>query len=101
MDILSKITFNEKGFMTDPKEWTRDIAVALAKQEGFPELTDDHWNIIKFSREYARKSGNSPALRVITAGVGISTKELFTLFPKGPARKIARISGLERSEGCV
>lgn len=101
MDALSKISFNEKGFMTNPKQWTKEVAIELAKQEGFSELTDRHWRIIDFSREYSQRSGNSPALRVITAGVGITTKELFSLFPKGPARKIARISGLERSEGCV
>jgi TusE/DsrC/DsvC family sulfur relay protein len=101
LDVLSKVIFNEKGFMTNSTEWTKEIAQALAEQEGLFELNDIHWKIIEFSREFSKKSGNSPALRVITAGVGITTKELFTLFPKGPSRKIARISGLERSEGCV
>lgn len=87
--------------MTNQEEWTKEIAIALAKQEGFSQLTREHWNIIEFSREYSKKFGSSPALRAITAGVGITTKELFTLFPKGPARKIARISGLGRPEGCV
>lgn len=101
MEVLSKVTFNDKGFMTNSSEWTKEVAKALAEQEGLSELTDNHWKIIEFCREFSKKSGNSPALRIITAGVGITTKELFSLFPKGPARKIARISGLERSEGCV
>lgn len=101
LDILSKVTFNEQGFMVDPSQWTKEVGVALAQLEGLPELTAAHWKVIEFCREYSRKSVDSPALRMITAGVGITTRELFSLFPKGPARKIARISGFERSASCV
>jgi len=98
---LTAIAFNEEGFMTDPNQWTKEIAEIIAKQEGIETLTDNHWKIIDFCRETGMTSGKSPTLRQITTGTGISTKDLFALFPKGPAKKVAKISGLGKPEGCV
>jgi tRNA 2-thiouridine synthesizing protein E len=95
------VEVNDEGFLTNPAEWTREIAVEIAQEEGIPELTQAHWKVIDFSRGAATDSGNSPTLRQITNGAGITTKELFALFPKGPAKKVARISGLGKPEGCV
>jgi tRNA 2-thiouridine synthesizing protein E len=99
--ILEKIDFNEEGFMTDREQWNEDIARELARQEGIDELTEEHWKIIHFCRESAEESGAAPTLRQITKGTGISTKLLFSLYPKGPAKKVAKISGLGKPEGCV
>lgn len=98
---LSTIAFNAEGFMTDPNQWTKDLAVELAKQEGIDSLTDAHWKIIDFCRATGLSTGKAPTLRQITTGTGISTKDLFALYPKGPAKKVARISGLGKPEGCV
>lgn len=96
------VQVNEDGFMTNPAEWTKDVAVEIAKEEGIEELTETHWKVIDFSRKSAETSGGaSPTLRTITNGCGVSTKELFSLFPKGPAKKVARIAGLGKPEGCV
>lgn len=95
------IQVNEEGFMTDPNEWSKDVAVEIAKEEGITELSEAHWQVIDFCRESGTESGIAPTLRQITKGTTISTKELFTLFPKGPAKKVARISGLGKPEGCV
>jgi dissimilatory sulfite reductase related protein len=101
-EIAGKIVqVNDEGFMTNTGEWSKEIAVELAKEEGIPELTDAHWKVIEFCRKSADASGAAPTLRTITNGAGVSTKELFTLFPKGPAKKVARISGLGKPEGCV
>jgi len=94
------VQVNEEGFMTNPAEWTKEIALELAKEEGI-ELTDAHWKIIDFCRATAAASGAAPTLRAITNGSGVSTKDLFALFPKGPAKKVAKISGLGKPEGCV
>jgi tRNA 2-thiouridine synthesizing protein E len=99
--VLENITLNEEGFLTDPGQWTPDIAKVIAEGESILELTEAHWKIIEFSRERATESGASPTLRQITTGTGISTKELFGLFPKGPAKKVAKISGLGKPEGCI
>lgn len=95
------VEVNEEGFLTNPDEWTREIAVEIAQEEGIPELTPAHWKVIDFSRSAATDSGSAPTLRQITNGAGITTKELFALFPKGPAKKVAKISGLGKPEGCV
>lgn len=96
------VKVNDEGFLTDPSEWTREIAAAIAKEEGVAELSDAHWKVIAFCREAAKGlGGKSPTLRQITTGTGVQTKELFGLFPKGPAKKVARIAGLGKPEGCV
>ena len=101
-DIAGKtVQVNEEGFMTNPAEWSKEIAVELAKEDGIAELTPAHWKIVEYCRQSAKDSGKAPTLRAITNGAGVSTKELFQLFPKGPAKKVARISGLGKPEGCV
>lgn len=96
-----EVQVNDEGFMTVPAEWTKDIAMEIAKEEGLPELTPAHWKVIDFCRQSAATSGAAPTLRAITNGAGITTKEMFALFPKGSAKKVARISGLGKPEGCV
>ncbi len=101
-EIFGKtVQVNEEGFMTDPNEWNKEIAVAIAQEEGIPELSATHWQVIEYCRKSATESGKAPTLRNITNGAGVPTKELFSLFPKGPAKKVAKISGLGKPEGCV
>ena len=95
------VQVNDEGFMTNPAEWDKDIAVEIAREEGIAELTPAHWKVIEFCRQSAAASGKAPTLRNITVNAGVSTKDLFVLFPKGPAKKVARIAGLGKPEGCV
>ncbi len=95
------VQVNEEGFMTNPAEWNKEIAVEIAREEGIGELTPAHWKVIEFARQSAVSSGAAPTLRTITNNAGVTTKELFALFPKGPAKKVAKISGLSKPEGCV
>lgn len=97
-----EVQVNDEGFMTDPAEWNKDIAAEMAAEEGISTLTDAHWKVIDFCRTTAAGlAGKSPTLRQITSGTNVSTKELFALFPKGPAKKVAKIAGLGKPEGCV
>lgn len=100
MTVLEKLALNEEGFMLDPAEWNEDIANAIAEQEGIT-LTDAHWKVIRFCRQEASETGAAPTLRQITKKSDVTTKDLFRLFPKGPAKKVAKIAGLEKPEGCV
>ena len=100
-EVLQTVEFNDEGYMEDPTAWSPEIAKVLAAEEGIPELTEQHWQVVEFCRAKATESGASPTLRQITAGAGITTKELFALFPKGPAKKVAKISGLGKPEGCI
>jgi TusE/DsrC/DsvC family sulfur relay protein len=96
------VQVNDEGYMTEPAEWDKDVAAAIAGEEGLSALTEAHWKVIDWSREAAKGlNWKSPTLRQITTGTGVSTKELFALFPKGPAKKVARIAGLGKPEGCV
>ncbi len=95
------VQVNEEGYMTNPAEWSKEIAIELAREEGMVELSPAHWKIIDFVRQKAAESGASPTLRTITSNAGVTTKELFSLFPKGPAKKVAKIAGLGKPEGCV
>jgi TusE/DsrC/DsvC family sulfur relay protein len=97
----NEVQVNDEGFMTEPAEWSKVIAAELAKEEGIETLTEEHWKVIEFCRQTASKLGSAPTLRQITTGTGITTKELFALYPKGPAKKVAKISGLGKPEGCV
>ncbi len=97
-----EVQVNDEGFMTDPAEWNKEIAAEIAAEEGLAELTEAQWKVIDFCRgASADLNGKSPTLRQITTGTGVTTKELFSLFPKGPAKKVARIAGLGKPEGCV
>lgn len=96
------VQVNDEGYMTNPAEWTKEIAECIAIEEGIPELTAAHWKVIEYCRQAAAATGgSSPTLRTITTNAGVSTKELFSLFPKGPAKKISRIAGQRKPEGCV
>ncbi|HBY08015.1 MAG TPA: sulfur relay protein DsrC [Chloroflexi bacterium] len=101
MSALETIERNEEGFLVHPVDWTKELAVEIAQEEGLDELSEAHWKVIEFARANAESSGASPTLRQITNGAGVPTKELFKLFPKGPAKKVAKISGLGKPEGCV
>ena len=73
----------------------------MAKEEGIDELTDRHWVVINFVRDEFGRTGNSPTLRAISKHSGVDTKEVYELFPKGPAKKVARIAGLGKPKGCI
>ena len=95
------VSFDAEGFMTDPNEWTPEIAAVLATEEGIDELTEQHWVVINFVRDEYAKNGQSPTLRAIGKRSGVNTKELYALYPKGPAKKVARIAGLGKPKGCI
>ncbi len=94
------IHVNEEGFLTDPGEWTEELASSLATQIGL-ELTDEHWAAIRFLRKDYEDQGETATLRRISVVGGIPTKQLFVLFPKKPAKKLAYVSGLPKPHGCV
>ena len=92
---------NEEGFFTDPDQWTEAMAPELAAAEGIHNLTEDHWRVIRFMRaEYAEK-GTGPTVRVLGKTSGVSVKELYQLFPKGPAKVAAKIAGIPKPRGCI
>ncbi len=95
------LRFDAEGYLASASEWTPEIAEALAKESGIA-LTPRHWQVITFCREDAAKNnGLSPGLRRISQLSGVSMKELYALFPKGPGKLAARIAGLPKPKSCL
>lgn len=99
-DLLNTVKFDKDGYMEDAHAWTPAIAEALAARERIV-LTDRHWVVINFVRREFESSGEAPTLRRITKSSGVETKEIYALFPGGPAKVAARISGLKKPTGCI
>lgn len=95
------IHFDESGFMANVDEWDNDVAAELAAEIGITPLTDLHWQVINFCRQEFLAEGDAPNVRRITQAAGIPTKELYKLFPKGPAKKAAYVAGLKKPTGCI
>lgn len=95
------IHFDDSGFMADANEWNNEVAAELAAEIGISPLTELHWQVIEFCRQDFFDNGDAPNVRRITKQAGIPTKQLYKLFPKGPAKKAAYVSGLKKPTGCI
>ena len=91
---------DDEGFLTVYDEWDDDLAKQLAANIGI-DLTDAHWKAIRFLREDYRTQGETPTIRRVSTVGGIPTKDLFTLFPSKPGKKMAYVAGLPKPHGCV
>ena len=96
-----EVHVDDEGFMTEYDEWTEDLGRSLAAAIGIDEMTDDHWKAINFLRSDFAEQGETPTLRRVSTVGGIPTKQLFVLFPKKPAKKMAYVAGLPKPKGCV
>jgi tRNA 2-thiouridine synthesizing protein E len=96
----TEVTVSDEGFFTDPSQWREDMAPQIARAEGI-ELTDRHWQVIKFMRHEYETKGTGPTVRVLGKTSGVSIKELYQLFPKGPAKTAAKIAGIPKPRGCI
>ncbi|MBA4136848.1 MAG: sulfur relay protein DsrC [Opitutus sp.] len=95
------IDFDAEGFMTNHKDWDLELAKLLAIEEGIPQLTDRHVVVLNFMRKEFEAKGDGPSMRKLTKESGVPTKELYELFPGGPAKKAARIAGIKKPHGCI
>ena len=90
-----------EGFLTDPEQWNEQIAQGIAAENGVPELTDRHWLVVTFMRERYLATGTAPSIRSLGKESGVPVKELYQLFPKGPAKLAAKIGGIPKPKGCI
>jgi tRNA 2-thiouridine synthesizing protein E len=102
-----QLEVDEEGYLSDLNQWEPGVADVMSKQDNLP-LTDDHWNIINFLREYYDEYQIAPAIRVLTKAVAKrlgpdkgNSKYLYDLFPYGPAKQACRYAGLPKPTGCV
>ena len=98
---------DEEGYLINLADWNKDIAEEIAKSENV-EMSDNHWEVVNFLREYYDEYQIAPAVRVLTKAIGKqlgeekgNSKYLYELFPYGPAKQACKIAGLPKPTGCV
>jgi len=102
IEIAGKtIEVDTEGYLENAAQWNEDVAKEIAKEEGLAELNEQHWKVINFMHKEYDEKGTGPSIRKLTKESGVSTKELYQLFPKGPAKKAARIAGIPKPKGCI
>jgi len=108
IDVAGKsIEVDEEGYLANRDDWNKDIADIMAKADDC-ELTDNHWEVLNFLREYYDEYQIAPAVRVLTKAIGKklgsdkgNSKYLYELFPYGPAKQACKYAGLPKPTGCV
>lgn len=99
--VGKKLELDADGHLKNLTDWDKEVATEFARLEGIEELTDRHWIVIDFMRKVYEEKGDAPSIRKLTKESGVDTKELYALFPKGPAKKAAKIAGLPKPKGCI
>ena len=92
---------DEDGFLQEPEIWDHAVATDFAPMEGLTELTDAHWKVIDFLRNYYLEFGIAPMVRKVCKETGYKLKEIYDLFPSGPAKGACKLAGLPKPTGCV
>lgn len=95
------ITLDEDGFMEDGDLWNEEVAKALALTEEVEELTEEHWKLVYYLRDYSDKFGVAPMVRKLCKETGFDLKKVYELFPSGPAKGACKVAGLMKPTGCV
>ncbi|MEJ2080421.1 MAG: TusE/DsrC/DsvC family sulfur relay protein [Acidobacteriota bacterium] len=95
------LEIDEDGFIQEPDKWTQEVAKALAQTEGVDELTEDHWKVVNYLRDYYVEFGIAPMIRKLCKSTGFKLKEIYDLFPSGPAKGACKVAGLPKPTGCV
>ncbi len=96
-----KIEVDEDGFIEKPEEWNEEVAEALASTEDVAVMTEAHWKIVHYLRDYYKKFGIAPMIRKLCKETGFSLKEIYELYPSGPAKGACKVAGLAKPTGCV
>jgi TusE/DsrC/DsvC family sulfur relay protein len=96
-----KYEVDEDGFLADPALWSKNVAQDFATTEGVQALTDEHWKVINYIRNYYLQFGIAPMVRMVCKETGFKLKEIYNLFPSGPAKGACKLAGLPKPTGCV
>ncbi|MCB1333388.1 MAG: TusE/DsrC/DsvC family sulfur relay protein [Roseivivax sp.] len=101
------VEHDEEGYITTLSDWSRDLAEEIAKTENV-NMTDEHWAVVDFLREYYDEYQIAPAVRVLIKAIAKqmgpeigNNKYMYELFPYGPAKQACKIAGLPKPTGCV
>lgn len=97
----ASIALDEDGFLEKPEDWNEEVAKALATTEDVAVLTEEHWKVVNYLRDYFQKFGVAPMVRKLCKETGCDLKTMYVLFPSGPAKGACKIAGLPKPTGCV
>ena len=92
---------DEDGFLSDPNIWNQTVAADFSSTEGVTELTENHWKVINYIRNYYLEFGIAPMIRKLCKETGFKLNEIYALFPSGPAKGACKLAGLPKPTGCV
>ena len=92
---------DQEGFLQAPERWDEQIALALASSEGLSQLSEAHWKLIQYIRAYYGERKIAPMIRRMCKETGFSLREIYDLFPSGPAKGACKVAGLPKPTGCV
>jgi TusE/DsrC/DsvC family sulfur relay protein len=95
------VEVDAEGFLTHQDDWNEEIAAEIARDNGIRELTPRHWLVVNFMRDRYLTTGTAPSIRALGKESGVPIKELYQLFPKGPAKLAAKIGGIPKPRGCI
>jgi TusE/DsrC/DsvC family sulfur relay protein len=95
------VDVDAEGFLANPDQWNEALAEEIARANGIDPLTDRHWQVVRFMRETYLATGSAPTIRTLGKASGVPVKELYELFPKGPAKLAAKIGGIPKPRGCI
>ena len=95
------VEVDAEGFLANADEWNEQLAVEIARDNGIAELTPRHWLVVKFMRDRYLATGTAPSIRSLGKESGVPIKELYQLFPKGPAKLAAKVGGIPKPRGCI
>ncbi len=96
-----EVEVDEDGFIQQPELWNEQLAAALAQADGVSELTDRHWKVVRYIRGYYQEFEIAPMIRKLCKETGYSLREIYELFPSGPAKGACKVAGLPKPTGCV
>lgn len=96
-----KFEVDEEGFLRNPGEWDEKLAELLAKADGIDEMSEKHWAVVKYIREYYLEHELAPMVRKLCQNTGLRLREIYELFPLGPAKGACKVAGLPKPDGCV
>jgi TusE/DsrC/DsvC family sulfur relay protein len=97
----TEIEVDEDGFIQEPDKWSEELAMVIAQTEDVDDLTEDHWKVINYLRNYYQQFGIAPMIRKLCKETGFQLKYIYELFPSGPAKGACKIAGLPKPTGCV
>ena len=98
---MSTTLFETEGFLRHPDQWNENMAREIAAEAGIGELTDRHWLVVHYMRDTYLSTGSAPTIRTLGKASGVPVKELYQLFPKGPAKLAAKVAGIPKPRGCI